>query len=214
MSLSFMMFIAFSLSIHTTKKLCVDRQPDNKSTDSGPPTRLPVLDQRRGDVDEALICHQKALALTEAHGESVYRMYALWSIGVAKWRHGERAEASQLLKHGLQLAHVINDPRIAASCLEALAWIANDENNPRRAVVMMGAADALGRAVGSATVAFPNLMVHHEECEHRAREALDDQGFHAALEQGRSLTFGGAVTYALEGATSLTAQAETSARDS
>ena len=51
MSLSFIMFIAFSLSIHTTKKLHAGRQPDNKSTDSGPPTRLPVLDQRRSGRD-------------------------------------------------------------------------------------------------------------------------------------------------------------------
>ena len=40
-------FRAFRVFIHTTKKLCVDRQPDNKSTDSAHRFGRPMLDQRR-----------------------------------------------------------------------------------------------------------------------------------------------------------------------
>ena len=70
--------------------------------------------------------------------------------------------------------------------------------------VMMGAAETLGHAVGSATVAFPNLFVHHEECERQAREALGAQEFEAAHQEGSSLSFDEAVAYAVEGSTSLT----------
>ena len=167
----------------------------------------------RGDVHEAFLCHGKALALSESHGESVYRTYALWSIGVAEWREGDRGRAAQLLKQGLELAQLANDPRMAASCLEALAWIAGEMHDPRVAVVMMGAAEALGHAVGSATVAFPNLLVYHEQCERRAREELGVRGFEAARQDGASLSFDEAVAYALDGLTSLTRSAmpETSA---
>jgi tetratricopeptide (TPR) repeat protein len=161
----------------------------------------------RGDMHGALVCHEKALALSESHGEFVYRTYALWSIGVAKWREGEGDRAAQLLKQGLELAHLVNDPRMAASCLEALAWIVGEKHNPRVAVVMMGAAETLGHAVGSATVAFPNLFVYHEECERQAREALGAQEFEAAHEEGSSLSFDEAVAYAVEGSTSLTGSA-------
>jgi non-specific serine/threonine protein kinase len=72
-------------------------------------------------------------------------------------------------------------------------------HDPRVAVVMMGAAEALGHAVGSATVVFPNLLVYHEQCERRAWEELGVRGFEAARQEGASLSFDEAVAYALDG---------------
>ncbi len=152
----------------------------------------------RGDVAEALSWYEKALALSETHGDSVYRTNALWSIGVAKWRMGERDNAAQRLKQGLRLALDTNDPRVAAACLEALAWIAIEEDNPRFAVILMGAADTLFRAVGSTMLKFPDLIDHHGQSEKRAREALGQEEFDAARRHGNSLDFRQAVDYALE----------------
>jgi non-specific serine/threonine protein kinase len=156
----------------------------------------------RGDTAGALFWYQKVRALTESRGESVYRMYALWSIGIARWRHGDREDAAQLLKEGLRLAHLVNDPRTAATCLEALAWIGCQEDDPRLAAVLMGAAEALGRSVGSPAVTFPDLLVHHDDCELRARQALGAEAFEAAHQEGGSLSFDAAVAYALEDSTS------------
>jgi non-specific serine/threonine protein kinase len=70
--------------------------------------------------------------------------------------------------------------------------------NPRLAVVLMGAAEILGHAVGSSAIAFPHLTVCHEECERRAREALGAKEFDAAREGGCTLRFDDAVAYALD----------------
>jgi non-specific serine/threonine protein kinase len=41
------------------------------------------------------------------------------------------------------------------------------------------------------------LPVFHEDCDRRARDALDAQAYEAAREEGRSLRFEDAVAYAL-----------------
>jgi len=92
----------------------------------------------------------------------------------------------------------MNDRRMASTCLEALAWVAADRDDPRVTVVLLAAADAVGRSVGCPTIVFPNMAVHHKEAERRAREALDGQAFDAARHEGASQSFDAAVAYAVD----------------
>ncbi len=151
----------------------------------------------RGNLDQALAVNEKALALTESHGESVLRSYALWATGIAKWREGDRVKGVELLKLGLWLARELNDRRTAASCIEALAWIAGDADQPQRAVAMMAAAEALGQAVHSSVVVFPKLLEHQADCERHARDALSAEEYDSARRKGSSMGFSEAVAYAV-----------------
>ena len=154
-----------------------------------------------GDTRRALTWQEKALALATSRGETVFRSYALWELGIRWAQHGRSDRAEELLQEGLRVAQLINDQRNAAGCLEGLAWIAAQENNPRAAAVMMGAADTLAQAIGSVAIPLPRLHDFHAECECRAREALGDEEFTAAREQGSTMTFDEAAAYALsEGA--------------
>jgi len=150
-----------------------------------------------GDLAAALGWLQQVLALAESHGESVFRSYALRAIGITRWRLGEPDRATQALREGIRLSQLVNDPRNGAACLEALAWVAGDQHDPRRAVVLMAAAERVGHAIGTSAAVLPQLNVLHDECERRAREALAAEEFDAAREKGRSLRFGDAVAYAL-----------------
>ena len=89
----------------------------------------------RGESMAAMASYEAALALSESHGESMYRMLALLSMGGAKWRHGEPDHAVQLVRQSLGLARLVNDRRTAAYCLETLAWIAGDADSPRIAAI-------------------------------------------------------------------------------
>jgi tetratricopeptide (TPR) repeat protein len=153
----------------------------------------------RGDLAEAVACYEKVLALTESHGESVFRSYALWGIGIARWREGDCDRADELLEQGVRLARQLNDRRTCASCIAGLAWIAGDAGESRRAVVLMAAAKALGQAVNSSVVVFPKLLEYEADCERRALEALDSDSFEAARQEGSALSFDDAVAYALRG---------------
>jgi predicted ATPase len=153
----------------------------------------------RGEIDRALIWHEKALAISESHGESVYRGFALWSIGVGWWRRGKPDRAEQLLKDALRVTHQVDDARHSAACLEALAWLSGENHHPRRAVILMAAAEALLRTIGTSTVVLPHLIVFHQECERSARDALGSDAFEAAHQEGRASTFDEAVAYAIGG---------------
>lgn len=151
----------------------------------------------RGNLDQALAVNEKALAITESHGESVLRSYALWATGIAKWREGNHDHGAELLKRGLRLAQELKDRRTAASCIEALAWIAGDRELHQRAVVMLAAAETLGRAVRSSVVVFPKLLEHQADCERKARDALSAEEYDASHRKGTSMGVSEAVAYAL-----------------
>ena len=151
----------------------------------------------RGEMGRALIWQEKALALAESHGESVYREYALWSLGIGWWRHGKPDRAEQLLKDALRITQLVDDPRQAAASLEGLAWIAQQKHDPRRAAVLMAAAEALGRTVGAYGVVLPRLGLFHERCDSARREALGAKEFEAAYQDGRALSFNETVAYAV-----------------
>ena len=163
------------------------------------------------DTAGALSCYEEAIAITESHGESVYRSYALWGAAVAVWRQGDRDRALRLLTQSLDLVRGRRDAFLAAPCLEVLAWIASAEGSTRRAAVLLGAAQALGQLTGSSTVVFPALAGHHEEWVRNARLALGPRAFEAAHREGHLLDLDAAIAYALgEGSETASATAEPS----
>jgi non-specific serine/threonine protein kinase len=151
----------------------------------------------RDESASAVGCYEKALSLCESHGESMYRMLALLSMGVAKWRRGEPDHAVSLVRQSLELARRVNDRRTAAECLETLAWITGEAGHPRAAATLMGAASGLSRAVGSTSVPFAPLFVHHDECEHGARLSLGTHEFDSAYCEGSALNFDDAIQLGL-----------------
>lgn len=150
----------------------------------------------REDIPRAMACHEKVIAMTENLGESIYRSYSLWSMGVGVWQQGDSNRAARLFEQSLRLGRLADDQITVTVCLESLAWLC-DERRAKRAAVLMGAAEELGHTVGSSTVMFPHLLVHHEENKRRIRHALGERAFQAAHREGRTLGIQGAIVYAL-----------------
>nr|WP_271208860.1 protein kinase [Rhodococcus wratislaviensis]GLK33205.1 hypothetical protein GCM10017611_00470 [Rhodococcus wratislaviensis] len=158
---------------------------------------LGLVYELQGDAHRAIGCHQQVLDITESHGESVYRSYSLWALGVAALQQGDRGQAAQLLEQCLRLTRLVDDPLTSALTLEAIAWLAAAEDGARRAAILMGAAEALGRAMGSSSVLFPTLLARHEDCERITRTALGQRAFESARREGAVLGFEDAVAYGL-----------------
>ncbi|MFC9835584.1 protein kinase [Rhodococcus sp. NPDC127530] len=149
------------------------------------------------DTERAIEYYERALALTQAQGESVFQAYSLWALAVAVWRHGESTRAVQLLGQALEIDGKVNDRLNASVCIQSLAWITAGEGNVQRAAVLLGAADQLSRSVGSSTVLVQGLHVWQDQCEDRIRRAMSEQAFDTARGKGAGLGFAGAVAYAL-----------------
>lgn len=152
------------------------------------------LSNNTGKAIEYFEC---ALAITEEHGEAMFRTYVLWALAVAMWRHGDRDRAARHLKEALTLGRKIHDRLNAGMCLQALSWVAIDNKDARRAAVLMGAADATSRSVGGSKVVIPKMIVFQEECERGVRNSLGERVFGKEFGTGAALPFSDAVDYAL-----------------
>ncbi|AWK76672.1 protein kinase (plasmid) [Rhodococcus oxybenzonivorans] len=158
---------------------------------------LGVADEFLGDTEHAIECYERVLAITDARGESVFRSYSLWGLAVAVWRRGERERAVRLLEQALQADLEVNDRLNASMCLQALAWITAQDQNARRAVVLLAASEELSRSVGSPTVVVPSTGEYQQACEHATRDALNKEVFASAHREGAKLGFNAAIAYAL-----------------
>lgn len=159
---------------------------------------LTLASQLLGDPMRADACHEKLLSITESHGESVYRGWSLWAAGLAKWHRGDPNSAATLLADALLLARKVDDRISSGWCMETLAWIATGEHRAERAAVLMGAAESLSRDMGRPMAIFPSLQADHEQSERQTRRALTGRTYDAAFRTGKSLSFEGAVAYALD----------------
>ncbi|TQF74973.1 LuxR family transcriptional regulator [Rhodococcus spelaei] len=149
------------------------------------------------DVAAAVEYADEVLSITAPRDEAVYRAYALSSLGIALWQQ-EPARARAELEQGLRLTVRMDDPLCSAICVEVLAWIAVDANQPQRAAVLLGGAQSLWRAAGVQGVVIPGLPIHHDNCERHARRALGARSFDAAFARGTGLGLDEIVAFALE----------------
>ena len=113
---------------------------------------------------------------------------------MAAWQDGSCRAATERRAPGDPSAERCSSIR---GVLGALAWLACQKHHPRRAVVLMAAAEAPVRTVGASTVVLPHLQVFHDECEHSAREALGAKEFEAARQEGLASNFDEAVAHAM-----------------
>ncbi len=150
-----------------------------------------------GLTRQAVDCHERVLAMTEEYGEKMFRSLSLWALAIAVWRQHDSDRAAQLIEESLNLARQVHSPRVATSCLEALAWITGDLGSLSRATVLMGAAEGVARSIGSTAVIHSNLSVYHQECEQNAQRELGSRAFAAAYRHGQVLGFDAAIAYAL-----------------
>ncbi|MEU6191462.1 protein kinase [Nocardia sp. NPDC047038] len=151
----------------------------------------------QGDTARGLACLEKALAVSESRGDAVFRSYALWATGFGMWRRGDYDRAAYALEEAVRLSRMVADPLVAAGCSEMLAWVAAKERDVRRAAVLLGTAEGLGRMAGGSSILFRSLLVYHEECERGVREALGVGVYRASRQAGIAMSFDAAVRFVL-----------------
>lgn len=150
-----------------------------------------------GDTARAVACHEEVLAITEQHGECVYRSYSLWALGIVVFGAGDLDRAADLVSQSLRLARLVDEPLTQAVGLEVLGWVACRREDFSRAATLLGAAAAQGAAVGADSVRFEKQMRHRDECEQAAKASLGERAFADALSRGSRLDADAAVAYAL-----------------
>jgi non-specific serine/threonine protein kinase len=134
--------------------------------------------------------------LTEPVGERFNRSNSLWALGLAASRQNQHDRAARLQQEALQLKWDIDDRLGAALSMEALATATM--NNPERAAVLLGAAEALWKAGGTHRESQHHLLGDHEECVRRTRAELGNSVYERAFRRGLGLSGDEAVAYAVD----------------
>jgi predicted ATPase/DNA-binding SARP family transcriptional activator len=143
---------------------------------------LGTVARYQGDAERATALLTESLGLSEGIG---FREGIAWSaeqLGLLAAADGDPA-AVALLRRSLELHGELRDRWRMSSVLEDLAAIAQAQGRAREAARLLGAAEALRGAIG--TVIAPCERLQHNRTTRAVRAALGDEGFDAALGEGR-----------------------------
>ncbi|MGP3927655.1 ATP-binding protein [Streptomyces sp. 8N616] len=140
---------------------------------------------------------EEMLAFCKERGLNWSSSYALWVLGLEMFRQRDLPRAAGLLRDSTRLRYAFHDRLGIALCIEALAWTAGAEDRHAQAAELLGAARVFWHAVGASPAKYGHFVDAHERCEARAREALGDKAFQAAVRRSETMDFSDAVACAL-----------------
>src|SRR5919204_2446446 len=153
---------------------------------------LEMLEGEYGRANEML---DESLALARDLGNLLVECAALANLALVAVLSGEGERAASLAAESLALCGKVGDKRTTVECLHALAGVAALEREPLRAAVLSGAAEGLHAVIKAPP--SPGEDAVSERFLPTARAEIDEGSFRAAWDQGRRMTLGEAVDYAL-----------------
>ena len=158
-----------------------------------------------GNHTAAMNLYHKALDHAETRGDPYLGACVLYCLGVALWRQRQPRRAEQFLIQAVERFLILNESWVSPQSLEVLAWIAATHHEPRRAAILMAAANTLAQAARASLwlgddyphdTPMAEMARYHKQCERTAREELGEDGFDAAWAYGAGLSFEEAAAFA------------------
>jgi predicted ATPase len=142
----------------------------------------------RGDRQRAAELFTDGLAAARDGSDRVTILVSLYDLALSSQARGDLAGAANLLKEGLSLAAEAGDEPSLAYYLEALADVAAQQDNPRRAACLLAAAHTTLEANGSGWLhAYVPRAPHDDAVLAALRARITEAAFDRAWAQGGSL---------------------------
>jgi len=140
---------------------------------------------------------RQALALAEQHGALSSKAYALWCVGMVRWRTGEHERAVEHLRECVQLFHPLRDLTGIGFGVQALSWCAASASPDERAARLLGASQAVWRANGAEPDEGNAYTAFEQRSQATVREAIGAARFEQAFAEGAAYSWEQAVALAL-----------------
>jgi predicted ATPase/DNA-binding CsgD family transcriptional regulator len=153
--------------------------------------RLGIEAFAAGDWTEAAAFLAEALAGFRAVANPLGVAYASGSLGLAWHLQGDRRQAAALFRESLLLHRELADPYNTAHTLVHVALLATEAGDVARAARILGAADGLFAATGTARLRY--LPEIEDRAQAEARSRLGPKTYVAMWETGRALSFADAI---------------------
>jgi predicted ATPase len=153
----------------------------------------------QADNDEAARLFTDAMTVARRARDRIPVLVSLYDLALASQAQGDPAGAAGHLKEGLAIAAEAGDETSAAYYLEALAAVADQQNNPQRAIRLLSAARSQLEANGSGWLhAYVSRVPHDDAVLAALRARAGDAAYQEARAWGRTIESGRARQYALE----------------
>ncbi len=150
-----------------------------------------------GEIDRAIELGERALALSEACGESWCRGYQLDFLARAYWLRGDRRKAEVLAGEAAVHKHAIDDRNGLTMVLETLAWMSAEGGGHEQAAILLGCAQRV-RDSNSLTL-IELYRDQHERTVSIVTHGIGQKAFDAAFARGREMTIDEGVAFAEAG---------------
>lgn len=148
-----------------------------------------------GDRSRTTSLLTEGLELAKTCGENMVMVVALNGVAWAATAEGQLARALDLFKESLQLSLKLNFPSGTAAVLEGCSLVVGLQGDFIRAARLLGAAEALRETTRVLTWAMDTS--EFERAKSTAQNNLDEATFAKAWAEGKAMSFGQAVAYAL-----------------
>jgi non-specific serine/threonine protein kinase len=156
--------------------------------------QLAHLHQLAGNVDDALECCDRGLALLDAAGSSAARrerwvsgyLYLVSGLALGQ-RPGQEHASAIALCRALAAKHELGDIVGMAYSVEALAWLAARREQYERTAWLLGVADQLWNRTGRRLSGVALMEESRQRTVKAARKALGERRFTAAYAHGTAL---------------------------
>jgi hypothetical protein len=153
----------------------------------------------QADNDAAARLFTDGLAVARRAQDEIPVLVSLYDLALSSQAQGDLSGAAGHLKEGLAIAAEAGDETSAACYLEALAAVAGQQDNPRRAVRLLAAARSQLEASGSGWLhAYVPRAPHDDAVLAPLRARIGDAAYEEAQAWGGSAGSNHARQYALE----------------
>ena len=141
----------------------------------------------------------RSLAVARRAQDGIPILVSLYDLALSSQAQGDPAAAAGHLKEGLVIAAEAGDETSAAYYIEALAAVADQQDNPERAIRLLSAARTQLQANGSGWLhAYVPRARHDDTVLAALRARTGDAAYHQAQAWGESVGSSHARQFALE----------------
>ena len=162
---------------------------------------LGEIARSEGDYDKAEAHYEDSLAILRRLGDQVRIVPVLANLGYMSQRQGNLKRAIERFGEGLLLAQEVGGIRGIGSSLAGLAGVAAESEDPRRAAMLFGAAEAIHGAHG--VVPEPVDLTEMERTAAIAKAAVTGETWESCIAAGTGMTVDEAISFALGTGTSV-----------
>jgi non-specific serine/threonine protein kinase len=156
-----------------------------------------MIAMSRSDMEHSVTLHEQSLELFREIHNMQGMITCLGHLGLLALIRGDYEGAPTLLRESLRLARELDYKQSIQHCLHTLACVTACREQPVRAARLWGVVEGMEEAYGAHLTPIILSLTNYEGHLGRGRSQLGEEGFAAAWAEGKAMSPGQAIKYAL-----------------